>query len=67
MGCGDGRLLATVWAFVREHRDLEAHPLTLIGVDFNAAALAEKTFGGPKEAASKAFRALRRIHGRLPH
>ena len=39
MGCGDGRLLLTLYEYVRDHtrrgRQLDKHPLTLIGIDFN--------------------------------
>ncbi|KAH8070753.1 acetyltransferase [Aureococcus anophagefferens] len=39
MGCGDGRLLLTLYEYVRDQtkrgKHLDKHPLTLIGVDFN--------------------------------
>lgn len=39
MGCGDGRLLLTLYTFIRDHtargRSLLHHPLTMVGVDFN--------------------------------
>ncbi|CAJ1364634.1 unnamed protein product [Effrenium voratum] len=38
-GCGDGHLLACIYAHVRDHtargKVLEDHPLTMVGVDFN--------------------------------
>lgn len=43
MGCGDGRLLRTLYAHVRDHtsrgRQLRDWPLTMVGVDFNAKSL----------------------------
>ena len=43
MGCGDGRLLRTLYEYIREHtargRALEQHPLTMVGVDFNTKSL----------------------------
>jgi len=42
MGCGDGTLLAHLYAVVRERtgrgRELDAHPLLLVGADFNKVA-----------------------------
>ena len=43
MGCGDGRLLRTLYEYIRDHtargRALEQHPLTMVGVDFNTKSL----------------------------
>ena len=42
MGCGDGTLLAHLYAVIRERtargRDLDAHPLIIVGADFNKVA-----------------------------
>ena len=45
MGCGDGTLLKTIYAYVAQHTlrgSLGQYPLTMIGVDFNKAS-EEKT------------------------
>jgi SAM-dependent methyltransferase len=43
MGCGDGRLLLTLYEYIRDHTSrgwhLLEHPLTMVGVDFNAKSL----------------------------
>jgi len=43
MGCGDGRLLRTLFEYVREHTArgaaLDTWPLTMVGVDFNEKSL----------------------------
>ena len=42
MGCGDGTLLAHLYAVIRERtargRELDAHPLIIVGADFNKVA-----------------------------
>ena len=47
MGCGDGTLLKTIYAYVAQHtlrgKHLGQYPLTMIGVDFNKASEEETT------------------------
>ncbi|KAH8063071.1 acetyltransferase [Aureococcus anophagefferens] len=51
MGCGDGRLLLTLYEYVRDQtkrgKHLDKHPLTLIGVDFNDESLEWGDIGDP--------------------
>jgi hypothetical protein len=43
MGCGDGRLLRTLYEYIHDHtargRALDEHPLTMVGIDFNIKSL----------------------------